>query len=95
MSRFQGGLAVVTVVGALSVMAVSAPARADMAMQKKAKELKIASVQNCQSCHTDKMPKKGAAGVNEMGQWLMDQKKTKKAKEVDVAWLKDFKPKAK
>ena len=74
---------------------VSAPAGADMAMQKKAKELKIATVQNCQSCHTDKMPKKGAAAVNDMGKWLVDQKKERKAKEVDVAWLKDYKPKAK
>ena len=52
-----------------------------MAIMKKAKELRIASVQNCQSCHTDKMPKKGAAAVNEMGTWLVDQKKVRKAKE--------------
>ena len=71
----------------------SGPASADMAMMKKAKELKIASVQNCQSCHTDKMPKKGAAAVNEMGKWLVDQKKARKAKEIDVAWLKDYKVK--
>ena len=71
----------------------SGPASADMAMMKKAKELKIASVQNCQSCHTDKMPKKGAAAVNEMGKWLVDQKKARKAKGIDVAWLKDYKVK--
>lgn len=70
-------------------------ARADVAMQKKAKELGIASVQNCQSCHADKMPKKGSAKVNEMGQWLVDQKEARKAKEIDVAWLKEYKPKAK
>jgi mono/diheme cytochrome c family protein len=70
-------------------------AAADMPMQKKAKELKIESVQNCQSCHTDKMPKKGAADVNEMGKWLVDQKAARKAKEIDVAWLKDYKPKGK
>lgn len=75
---------------------IAGPAAADMAMQKKAKELKIAGVVNCQSCHTDKMPKKGAAAVNDaMGKWLMDQKAAKKAKEVDVAWLKDYKPAAK
>ena len=79
---------------AVAIAGLSSPsARADMAMQKKAKELKIASVQNCQSCHTDKMPKKGAAAVNEMGKWLVDQKKARKAKEVDVAWLKDYKAK--
>jgi hypothetical protein len=41
------------------------------------------------------MPKKGAAKVNEMGQWLVDQKEGRKAKEIDVAWLKEYKPKAK
>jgi mono/diheme cytochrome c family protein len=71
----------------------SGPAGADMPMMKKAKELKIASAQTCQSCHTDKMPKKGAAAVNEMGKWLVDQKKARKAKEIDVAWLKDYKVK--
>ena len=70
-------------------------AQADAAMQKKAKELGITSVQNCQSCHVDKMPKKGADKVNEMGQWLVDQKEARKAKEIDVAWLKEYKPKAK
>jgi mono/diheme cytochrome c family protein len=84
------GMAFVT---AAIVGLASGPASADMAMMKKAKELKIASVQNCQSCHTDKMPKKGAAAVNDMGKWLVDQKKARKAKEIDVAWLKDYKVK--
>ena len=83
-----GRIAVAAVVAALA----SVPAFADMAMQKKAKELKIESVVNCQSCHTDKVPKKGAAAVNAMGKWLVDQKAARKAKEVDVAWLKDYKP---
>ena len=68
---------------------------ADVAMQKKAKELKIEAAQSCASCHTDKMPKKGAAGVNDMGKWLVDQKAARKAPAIDVAWLKDYKPKAK
>ena len=93
MRKVLGGS--VALVAAAAIAGLSSPsARADMAMQKKAKELKIASVQNCQSCHTDKMPKKGAAAVNEMGKWLVDQKKAKKAKEVDVAWLKEYKAKA-
>jgi hypothetical protein len=70
-------------------------AHAGTAIQKKAKELGIASVQNCQSCHVDKMPKKDAYKVNEMGQWLVDQKEARKAKEIDVSWLKEYKPKAK
>jgi hypothetical protein len=80
---------------AAASLAVAAPAFAGMDLQKKAKELGITSVQNCQSCHVDKMPKKDAFKLNEMGQWLVDQKEAKKAKEVDVAWLKEYKPKGK
>jgi mono/diheme cytochrome c family protein len=80
---------------AAALALLAAPAAADMALQKKAKDLKLATVQNCQSCHVDKMPKKGAATFNDMGKYLVDQKAAKKAKEVDVAWLKDYKPKAK
>ena len=87
--------AVATALGLFTAGLLSVPALADMDMQKKAKELKIASVQNCASCHTDKMPKKGAAAVNEMGKWLVDQKAARKATAIDVAWLKDYKPKAK
>ena len=60
---------------------------------KKAKELGITSVTNCQSCHVEKLPKKGEpVNLNDMGKWLMDQKAAKKAKEVDVAWLKEYTP---
>jgi mono/diheme cytochrome c family protein len=95
MRTAKGSTAVAIAVAAVFVAGVGAPARADMAMLKKAKELKIASVQNCQSCHVDKVPKKGAAAANEMGTWLIGQKKERKAKAVDVSWLKDYKPKAK
>jgi hypothetical protein len=78
---------------AILVAASAGPAAADMAMMKKARELKIASVQSCQSCHVDKIPKKGAASLNAMGKWLMDQKAARKAKAVDVAWLADYKAK--
>ncbi|HET9315522.1 MAG TPA: hypothetical protein VFQ51_08010 [Vicinamibacteria bacterium] len=84
-----------TAAAAAGLLMAAGAARADVAMQKKAKELGIASVQNCQSCHVDKMPKKGADKLNEMGQWLADQKEARKAKEIDVAWLKEYKPKAK
>jgi hypothetical protein len=77
---------------ALAMAFAAAGAEAGLPMQKKAKELGIASVQNCQSCHVDKMPKKDGAKVNEMGQWLVDQKAARKAKEIDVAWLKEYKP---
>ena len=65
-------------------------ASATMAMQKKAKELGFDAT-NCLYCHADKMPKKGAATYNDRGKWLQTEKDKRKAKEVDVAWLKDYK----
>jgi hypothetical protein len=86
---------VLVLAGAAAVLALGRPASATMPMQKKAKEAGIAAVQNCQSCHVEKLPKKGdPLKTTEMGQWLMDQKASRKAKEVDVLWLKEYKPKA-
>ena len=65
-------------------------ASATMPMQKKAKELGIASVQNCQSCHAEKLPKKGASTLNDRGKWLTAEKDKRKAGEIDVGWLKDY-----
>src|SRR5512141_2507308 len=63
--RFVMKKALGTVALAAAALALlAAPAAADMALQKKAKDLKLAAVQNCQSCHVDKMPKKGAFAVN-------------------------------
>jgi hypothetical protein len=64
-------------------------ASATLAIQKKAKEGSY-GVTNCQSCHNEKLPKKGAVTHNERGQYLVDQKEKRKAKEVDVAWLKEY-----
>lgn len=69
-------------------------AEAGAPMLKKAKELGLTNVTNCQSCHVEKMPKKDSYKVNEMGQWLVDQKAARKAKDIDLAWLKEYKPKA-
>ena len=81
-------LAGLVVAGACALSAGNASA--SMPMVKKAKELGIASVTSCQSCHVDKLPKKEAHKVNERGQWLLDQKAKRNAKEIDVAWLKDY-----
>jgi hypothetical protein len=76
----------------LGGLALGSRVEAGLPLQKKAKELGLASVQNCLSCHVDKMPKKGADKLNDMGQWLVDQKGVRKAKEIDPAWLKEYKP---
>lgn len=68
----------------------AAIASATVAMQKQAKTLGLPA-QNCLYCHGEKLPKKGAATYNERGKWLRMEKDKRKAKEVDVAWLKDYK----
>lgn len=70
-------------------MLVVAPSSATMPMQKKAKELGF-PVADCLYCHGEKMPKKDAATYNDRGKWLVAEKDSRKAKEVDVAWLKDY-----
>jgi hypothetical protein len=69
-------------------------ASATIAMQKKAKEAGL-EVQNCLYCHSEKLPKKGAATYNDRGEWLRAQKEKRQAKEIDVAWLKEYKEKKK
>ncbi len=67
-------------------------ASATIALQKKAKEAGV-EAQNCLYCHGEKLPKKGAATYNDRGKWLLAEKDKRKAKEVDVAWLKEYKEK--
>ena len=65
-------------------------ATANPPIQKKAKELGITGITNCQSCHVEKLPKKGAVTYNDRGKWLHEEKEKRKAKDVDPAWLKDY-----
>ena len=67
----------------------SSTSTATLLMQKKAKEQGF-PVENCLSCHNEKLPKKGAVTHNERGKWLMAQKEKRQAKEVDVVWLKEY-----
>ena len=55
-------------------------ASATLPMQKKAKELGLTAVTNCQSCHGEKLPKKGAVTHNERGKWLIAEKDKRKAR---------------
>lgn len=70
-------------------MALTATSSATLPMQKKAKELGYA-VQDCTFCHDEKLPKKGAMTLNDRGKWLVAEKEKRSAKEVDVAWLKEY-----
>ena len=64
-------------------------ATATLPLQKQAKDGGVKDV-NCQSCHVDKIPKKGAATLNDKGKWMMAEKTKRKAKDLDGAWLKDY-----
>lgn len=89
--RYRGsrlGLATVLSIGVVGMLVVS-PSSATMNMQKQAKELGLPA-ENCLYCHAEKMPKKDAVTYNDRGKWLVDQKASRKAKDVDVAWLKDY-----
>ena len=68
---------------------LSSSSLATLPIQKQAKEAGCPAT-NCQYCHNEKLPKKGAATHNERGQWLIAEKAKKNAKEVDGAWLKDY-----
>jgi mono/diheme cytochrome c family protein len=65
------------------------PAQATLEMQKKAKAAGIAAA-NCLYCHNEKLPKKGAVTHNDRGKWLCEEKDKRKAKAIDVAWLKEY-----
>jgi hypothetical protein len=79
----------VGVLTALALLAGAQPSHATMPMQKKAKELGF-KAENCLYCHNEKMPAKGKVTNNDRGDFLVKQKEAKKAKEVDMAWLKDY-----
>jgi hypothetical protein len=83
---------IATLVIAFAAM-LAIPAQAKAPFLKKAQELGYAEAKTCQYCHVDKMPKKGASEGNERGKFLIATKAAKKASEVDLNWLKDYKGK--
>ena len=71
------------------------PASAKAPWVKKAKDLGHADlVKNCASCHAKAMPKATDKEMSPLGTWLVEQKKVKNAKEIDLTWLKEYKPAA-
>jgi mono/diheme cytochrome c family protein len=64
----------------------AAPHSKDL-MEKQAHDVGFL-ITNCQGCHGGKFPSK----LSPAGDWLVEQKKLKGAKEVDGAWLKDYVP---
>lgn len=84
----------IVLLAAAALMAGSRPASATLPLQKAAKEAGFAEATNCMYCHGEKLPKKDAHTYNERGKWLQAEKDKRKAKEVDVNWLKEYKAEA-
>lgn len=82
---------VIALFGALGIAAVVPMARPYPQYQVKAKQLGYPA-QNCAYCHA---AARGGQGWNERGRWLVEQKGKRKATQVDVAWLKDYRADAK
>lgn len=81
--------------GVTTVIAVSfgaGPAMGEPAMIKQAKDAGLPA-QNCQYCHTEKVPKKETfkpEQLNERGKWLAEEKKKRNAPKPNAAWLKEY-----
>jgi galactitol-specific phosphotransferase system IIB component len=76
------------VIATLAVLALGSSALATMDIQKeyKAKDAKA----NCASCHVAKMPKKGAADLNDFGKTVV----AAKGKDGKIDWTKVAAPAA-
>ena len=90
MKRLAVGLVACGVASGL-VLIGAPPVHATLEIQKKAKASGFEAT-NCLYCHNEKLPKKGAVTHNDRGKYLIEQreKQKAKAKEIDVAWLKDY-----
>ncbi len=82
----------IAALAAVALLCGPRPASATLQMQKAAKEAGFTEATSCMYCHGEKLPKKDAHTMNERGKWLQAEKEKRKAKEVDVSWLKDYKP---
>ena len=74
--------------GASILVAIGAPTFASAKFVKASKDLGVAEIKNCNSCHTSRRPSN--EDLNEIGQWLVEQKKARQAKECDMSWLRDY-----
>lgn len=64
------------------------PGQAKIVFLRRAQAMGFVEIRSCISCHKSDMPNGGP--WNERGNWLRAEKERRHAKEVDVAWLKDY-----
>jgi mono/diheme cytochrome c family protein len=79
-------LHIISLTVATGLLMVSSYAQAKAPWVKQAQDLGLKDIQNCQACHTAKPP-----ALAELGNWLMEEKKKRKATEIDLIWLKEAK----
>ena len=79
----------VGILAACVLLLSAAPSNATLKIQKQAKAAEFPATK-CLYCHNEKMPSTKKVSHNERGTFLIKTKEEKKAKEVDVAWLKGF-----
>ncbi len=89
-------LAAACVTLAAAATFLAPPAAAKPAYVKKAQDAgHKALVTNCASCHKAKLPTKKDFTMNDtLGTWIEKKMKASGAKDMDTAWLKDYKPAA-
>jgi len=85
--KIKAGL-LIGVLGAFFAL-LCTPAQAKLAWNKKARAFDPA-VTSCTACHVNEKPKKKNEPLSERGKWLMEQKEIRKAKDIDLSWLKDY-----
>ena len=76
---------------AAAALILAIPAQAKPAFVKKAQDLGFAEIKSCVACHVGAPKKDG--DMTERGKFLKKTKADKKAAEVDLNWLKDYKGK--
>ena len=79
----------VSVAALCALLGSATPSHASLKIQKQAKDAGFPAT-TCLYCHNEKLPTKAKVTHNERGSYLIKMKTDKKAKEVDVAWLKEF-----
>jgi len=85
-------LALAIGVAALASTASAVPAEAEAPWLKQVKDLGLPA-RNCQYCHTAALPKKETFGPEELnarGRWLLNQKRERGGKAVNLELLKQY-----
>ena len=85
-----GSVVLIVLLAWSALILVQERARRPSALQEEGEGARLPGSENCLSCRRRSFPKKDAVTYNDRGKWLMAEKDKRKAKEVDVSWLKEY-----